>query len=338
MPRNNLLLKSLRGEPIERYPVWLMRQAGRYMPEYIAIRNRVSNFLELCKDVNLATEVSLLPLKLLGVDAIIIFSDILVPLESLGVKVEFFEGDGPRLFWNGKPEDLKKYNPEDNAYVYEVIKKVKSYQDEVPVIGFAGAPFTLFSYLIEGGTSKDFRKTKLFMWERPKDFKRIMDILTETIAIYLKEQIKAGADVIQIFDSWVNHLSYEDYNEYVYPYVNYLLSTLKEFSDTPLIYFFRGSAAFIDIAMDYPVDALSVDWSVDIPELYNFYDKALQGNLEPNVLYASKDTIKEKTEALLKRIPVKTRYIFNLGHGLSPDMKFEKVKFLVDTVKNFPVP
>lgn len=314
-----------------------MRQAGRYMPEYRKIRNRVKNFLELCKNVDLATEISLLPLKILGVDAIIIFSDILVPLEPLGVKVEFVEGEGPKLSWSGKVSDLKKYDPSQNAYVYEIIKRVKEAQDEVPVIGFAGAPFTLLSYLIEGGASKDFKSTKLFMWENPKEYKRLMDILTETVLAYLKEQIKAGADVVQIFDSWVNNLSLEDYGEYVYPYVNYLISELKDFSDTPVIYFFRGSSSFIDLAVDYRADALSVDWSVDIPELFKIYDKGFQGNLEPAVLYASEEVIEEKTLGLLRRIPVKTRYVFNLGHGLAPDMELEKVKYLVDLVKSFPL-
>ena len=312
-----------------------MRQAGRYMPQYREIRNKVKNFLELCKNVELATEISLLPLKLLGVDAIIIFSDILVPLEALGIRVDFAEGEGPKLCWSGKISDLKKYDPSQNSYVYEIIKKVKEVQDEVPVIGFAGAPFTLLSYLIEGGTSKDFKRTKLFMWEKPKEYKKLMDILTETVLAYLKKQVEAGADVLQVFDSWVNNLSFEDYSEYVYPYVNYLISELKDFSDTPVIYFFRGSASFIDLAVDYRADALSVDWSVDIPELFKIYDKGFQGNLEPTVLYADEEVIREKTLGLLKRIPVKTKYVFNLGHGLAPDMDLKKVKYLVKTVKSF---
>ena len=314
-----------------------MRQAGRYMPQYREIRSKVKNFMELCKNVDLAVEISLLPLKLLGVDAIIIFSDILVPLESLGIKIEFEEGEGPKLFWNGRVEDLKRYNPEDNAYVFEIIKRVKEAQDEVPVIGFCGSPYTLSSYVIEGGASKDFKKTKLFMWERPKEFKKLMEIITESLITYVKEQIKAGADVIQIFDSWTNYLSCEDYEEYVYPYVNYLISEIKDFSDIPLIYFFRGSSSFIDIAVDYKVDCLSVDWSVDIPSEMKIYNKAFQGNLEPTVLYSNKEVIRGKTLNILKRIPKKTHYVFNLGHGLAPDMKFEKVKYLVEVVKSFRV-
>lgn len=336
MPKNDLLLRSLRGESIERFPVWLMRQAGRYMPEYRDLRGKVNSFLELCKEVDLAVEISLLPLRLLGVDAVIIFSDILVPLEALGIKLEFLEGEGPKLYWSQELKDLKPYNPKENAYVFEIIRRVKKIQDEVPVIGFGGAPFTLASYLIEGGGSKDFRKTKLFMWEKEKDFKKLMEILTETQLEYLKEQIKAGADVIQIFDSWANYLSVEDYEEYVFPFINYLIAELKDFSDTPVIYFFRGSAAFIDTVADTKVDCLSVDWSVDIPESMNIYeDKAFQGNLEPSVLYSTEEVIREKTLSLLKRIPKRTKYVFNLGHGLSPDMEPEKVKFLVNLVKSF---
>ena len=305
------------------------------MPEYRHLRSRVNSFLEMCKNVDLAVEVSLLPLKLLGVDGIIIFSDILVPLEALGVKLEFLEGEGPKLYWSGKVDDFKNYNLEENRYVFEIIKKLKEIQDEVPVIGFGGAPFTLASYLIESGASRDFRRTKLFMWEKGKDFKKLMNILTEVQISYLKEQIKAGADVIQIFDSWANYLSVEDYEEYVFPFVNYLIAELKDFTDVPIIYFFRGSSAFIDVVADTRVDCLSVDWSVDIPEAMNIYEKAFQGNLEPTVLYSSQDVIKGKVLSLLKRIPLKTKYVFNLGHGLAPDMDPKKVKFLVDTVKSY---
>lgn len=312
-----------------------MRQAGRYMPQYRELRSRVSNFLELCKNVELAVEVSLLPLRLLGVDGIIIFSDILVPLEALGVLLEFVEGEGPKLHWSGDVKDLKPYNPEENAYVFEIIRKVKEIQDEVPVIGFGGAPFTLASYLIEGGASKDFRKTKLFMWEKEREFKKLMEVLTETQIAYLKEQIKAGADVVQVFDSWANYLSAEDYEEFVFPFVNYLISELKDFSDVPIIYFFRGSCAFIDIVADTRADCLSVDWTLSIPEAMKLYDKAFQGNLEPTVLYSSKEVIREKTLSLLRSIPKKTGYVFNLGHGLAPDMEMDKVKFLVDTVKSY---
>jgi len=335
MPKNDLILRSVRGEPIERFPVWLMRQAGRYMKEYRIIRARADSFLDLCKNVDLAVEISLLPIKLLKVDAIIIFSDILVPLEALGVQVIFEEGEGPKLLWNGEVSSLRKYDPSQNEYVYEIIKKVKEVQDEVPVIGFSGAPFTLASYMIEGRGSRDFLKTKLFMWEKERDFKKLMEILTEALLEYLSRQIEAGADLVQIFDSWTLYLSAEDYEEYVFPFVNYLIGELKERYETPVIYFFRGSAGFIDVASDTKADVLSVDWSVALPEVMKLYDKVFQGNLEPSVLYANKEFIRERVISLLKRIPRRSGYIFNLGHGLAPDMEFDKVKFLVDTVKSY---
>ncbi|NPB08624.1 MAG: uroporphyrinogen decarboxylase [Aquificae bacterium] len=335
MPRNDLILRSIRGEPVERFPVWLMRQAGRYMKEYRLLRARADSFLDLCKNVDLAVEISLLPLRLLGVDAVIIFSDILVPLEALGVQVLFEEGEGPRLLWSGEVSSLKKYDPSQNGYVYEIVRKVKEAQDEVPVIGFSGAPFTLASYMIEGRGSRDFLKTKLFMWEREKEFRKLMEVLTDALLEYLSRQIEAGADLVQIFDSWALYLSAEDYEEYVFPFVNYLIGELKERYDTPVIYFFRGSAAFLDIVSDTRADVLSVDWSVSLPEVMKVYEKAFQGNLEPAVLYAEKEFIRERALSLLRKIPRKSGYIFNLGHGLAPDMDFKKVKLLVDTVRSY---
>jgi len=337
MLENDLLLRAVRNEPVERFPVWLMRQAGRYMKEYRELRAKENSFLDLCKNVELAVKVSLLPLELLGVDGIIIFSDILVPLESMGIRVEFVDGEGPKLYWSGKLSDLKAYQPDDNGYVYEIIRKLKEVQNKVPVIGFSGAPFTLASYIIEGGTSRDFRKTKLFMWEREFEFKTLMEKLTQALEKYLRAQIEAGADLIQIFDSWSMFLSRTDYEELVFPYVEELISLIKRKFDTPIIYFFRGSSSFLDLAQQTEADVLSVDWSLELPVAMLRSDKVFQGNLEPSVLYANEDTIKFKTMELLKSIPRKSGYIFNLGHGLAPDMDFDKVKLLVDTVKSYTI-
>ncbi len=328
---SDLLLRAIRGEKVERFPVWLMRQAGRYMKEYRQIREKVGTFLDLCKNVDLAVEVSLLPERLLGVDAIIMFSDILVPLEGLGIKFEFLEGEGPKVYWEGK---ISPYDPKANAYVYEIIKRLKK-RTSLPVIGFSGAPFTLASYVIEGSASRDFRKTKVFMWERSYDFRRLLESITDALIKYLSAQISAGADVVQIFDSWALHLSREDYEEFALPFVEDLISEIKARHDIPVIYFFRGSSSFLDLVLDLPADVLSVDWSVYLPSLMIKSQKAFQGNLDPALLYASEDTIKMKTLELLRSIPRKTSYIFNLGHGLAPDMEFPKVKLLVETVKKF---
>ncbi len=335
MLKNDLILRSVRREPIERFPVWLMRQAGRYMSQYREIRAKVPDFLSLCKNVDLSVRVSLLPLEFLKVDAVIIFSDILVPLEPLGVGLEFTEGEGPKVLWSGKVSDLRRYNPEENGYVYEIIKRVKNAQNEVPVIGFAGAPFTLASYMVEKVPSKDFRRTKVFMWEREYDFRRLMEILTETVREYLSRQIEAGAHLIQIFDSWTMFLSRTDYEEFVFPYVKELIRRIKASYDVPIIYFFRGSSSFIDLAEETGADVLSVDWSVDLPSEMVRRDVVFQGNLDPAVLYAREEVIRLKTLELLRTIPRKTGYIFNLGHGIAPDMNFDKVRLLVDTVKGF---
>ena len=337
MPKNDLILRSIRKEPVERFPVWLMRQAGRYMKEYRELRERERDFLSFCKNVDLATKASLLPLKLLGVDAVIIFSDILVPLEVLGVEVTFAEGEGPKVFWDKKISSLRSYDPSGNSYVYEIIRRTVNDQDEVPVIGFGGAPFTLASYMIEGGATREFRETKVFMWEREYDFHRLMEILTETLISYLSAQIEAGAHIIQVFDSWCQTLSAGDYEEYVFPYVSELMDKLRKSYDVPLIYFFRGSSSFIDNALQLKADVLSVDWSVDLPSLMLRTDKVFQGNLDPGVISCREETIRLKTLELIRSIPRKTGYIFNLGHGLAPDMDFEKVKFLVDTVKAYAV-
>ncbi len=337
MPKNDLLLKAIRKETVERFPVWLMRQAGRYMKEYRELRAKEKDFLSFCKNVDLAVKVSLLPVELLKVDAIIIFSDILVPLEPMGVKIEFVEGEGPKLSWSGRVSDLKKYSPEGNAYVYEIIKRVKDAQDEVPVIGFAGAPFTLASYIIEGRSSREFMRTKIYMWEREYDFKNLMELLTETVCEYVSKQIEAGADVIQLFDSWSGFLSRGDYEEYVFPYVSDLIDRIKDKYDTPIVYFFRGSSSFIDLADRTRADVLSVDWSVDLSLEMLRSDKVFQGNLEPTILYASDETVKLKTLELLRSVPRRTGYIFNLGHGLAPDMDFSKVKLLVDTVRGYRI-
>ncbi|MCS7262837.1 MAG: uroporphyrinogen decarboxylase [Aquificaceae bacterium] len=329
-----LLLKSLRGEEIPRFPVWLMRQAGRYMPQYRELREKEKDFLSFCKNVELATRVSLLPLELLGVDALIIFSDILVPLEPMGVRVEFAEGEGPRLFWEGKVESLKKIDFSQTAFVGEIVAKLKALAKDLPVIGFCGAPFTLMAYMVEGGSSKDFRKTKRFLWEEGEKAQRLMSLLTENLVEYLKGQVRAGADVVQVFDSWALHLPYEEFQTYAQTHLRRLFEELKKFSSVPLVYFYRGSGSFLRALEDLPVDVLSVDWTVDIKSVMRESSKALQGNLDPALLYCSEEVLVEKVRDFLKGLPRRTLYVFNLGHGLMPDMDLQKVRLLVDTVKS----
>ncbi len=312
-----------------------MRQAGRYMPEYRELRAREKDFLSFCKKVELAVEVSLLPVKLLEVDAVIIFSDILVPLEPMGVKVEFVEGEGPRLFWSGEPESLRRISFEEVGFVGEVIRGVKSQLRDVPVIGFSGAPFTLMAYMLEGGSGKDFKRAKTFMWQEREAYHRLMSLLVENLIEYLKGQIRAGADLLQVFDSWAMHMPYEDFEEYSERYLKPLFEEIKKHSDIPLIYFFRGSASYLKALEKLPVDCLSVDWTVDLFSAMRESDKAFQGNLDPMVLFCDEETIRKKTLEFLRCIPRRTKYVFNLGHGLMPDMEPSKVRLLVDTVKSF---
>ncbi len=335
MAKDYLLLKSLKREKIDRYPVWLMRQAGRYMPEYKRLRERYKDFLSFCKDVETAVKVSLLPLEILDVDAIIIFSDILVPLEVLGIEISFVENEGPKLKWDKNPDSLNDFDVSKVDFVFQIIEGVKKAQNLVPVIGFSGAPYTLAAYAIEGSGSKNFRKAKVYMWERKEDFKKLLNIITEALKKYIENQIKAGADVIQIFDSWLDSLPVTDFKDIVKPYIKDLIMHIKSNFNVPVIYFFRGSSAFIEEIEDIPCDAISVDWSVDISVLSKRTNKVIQGNLDPCVLYSSEDVIKEKVLSLLRSVGRDTGYIFNLGHGIAPDMSQEKVKFLVDTVKAF---
>ncbi|WP_448588631.1 uroporphyrinogen decarboxylase [Thermocrinis sp.] len=329
-----LLLNSLSGKYIDRFPVWLMRQAGRYMPQYRELREREKDFLSFCKNVELATKASLLPLELLGVDAIIIFSDILVPLEPMGIAVSFEEGEGPRLEWDLKVDSLRRITSKDTEFVNEIVKAVKGAQKEVPVIGFCGAPWTLFAYAVEGKGNSNFKKAKLFMWQRREDYKKFIDLLAENLVEYLKGQVHAGADLVQVFDSWLMHMPYEDLKEYA-SLLKGFFQRLRQELNVPVIYFYRGSGEYLEVLKDLPVSAFSVDWTVDLVRWMQRDSRTFQGNLDPAVLYCDEEVIQQKVLELLKNIPRKTNYIFNLGHGLSPDMELSKVKLLVDTVKSY---
>jgi uroporphyrinogen decarboxylase len=338
-PKNDLFLRACHREPIERTPIWLMRQAGRYMPEYRELRKIAGNFINFYKDVDLAVKASILPRKLLGVDASIIFSDILTPLESMGMNFEFREGEGP-VFLNPikSPDDIKNLKPlntQDVHYVGEIIKGVnEALNREVPTIGFCGAPFTLAAYMIEGKTSKDFKKAKTFMYNYPDAFKELMDKLANALISYLNFQIESGADAVQIFDSWGGYLSPDDYREFSLPAIKKIIENVKR-DYQPIIHFTKGVAGFFDDMITSGADVYSVDWMIDLSEVKRKLDgkAAAQGNLDPIVLYAEKEVIKEKAVSILDKWGKDTGHIFNLGHGLMPDMSVENVKYLVDVVK-----
>ena len=338
--KNDLFLRAALREPVERTPIWLMRQAGRYMPEYRALREKAGNFVNFYKNVDLAVEATILPRKLLGVDASIIFSDILTPLESIGMNFEFREGEGP-VFLNPiqTPDDilqLKPFNKEDVYYVGEIIKGVNRALDrEIPTIGFCGAPFTLAAYMIEGRTSRDFKKAKTFMYNYPDAFKELLDKLADMLIDYLNFQIESGADAVQIFDSWGGYLSPDDYREFALPPIKKIIKGLKR-DYQPVIHFTKGVAGFFDDMITSGADVYSVDWMIDLSDVKKKLNgkAAAQGNLDPIVLYASEEVIEEKAVSILEKWGKDTGHIFNLGHGLMPDMEVKKVKFLVDVVKN----
>ncbi|SNZ02456.1 uroporphyrinogen decarboxylase [Persephonella hydrogeniphila] len=337
--KNDLFLRACHREPVERTPIWLMRQAGRYMPEYRALREKAGGFVAFYKNVELAVEATVLPRKILGVDASIIFSDILTPLESIGMDFEFKEGEGP-VFYNPieKPEDINRLKPfdrQDVYYVGEIIKGVnRALNREIPTIGFCGAPFTLAAYMIEGRTSKDFKKAKTFMYNYPDAFKELLDRLADMLIEYLNFQIESGADAVQIFDSWGGYLSPDDYREFALPPIKKIIKGLKR-DYQPVIHFTKGVAGFFDDMITSGADVYGVDWMIDLSEVKEKLDgkAAAQGNLDPVVLYAEKDVIREKAVSILRKWGKDTGHIFNLGHGLMPDMEVEKVKYLVDVVK-----
>ncbi len=330
----SLLLKALRGEKLERYPVWLMRQAGRYLDEYKEVRKKHKNFLDFCKAVDDAVKVSLQPREILGVDAVIMFSDILVVLEPMGIKVEFEEQKGPKLFY----EDLSSLNLYDTkkelSYVYDIISSLKKLSD-VPVIGFGGSPFTLASYVIEKEGSKTFSKTKAFMYKNHESFNSLMKKLSDTLIDYFVNQAKAGADLIQIFDSWSYVLSLEDYIDFVFDYVDYIINSVKKQVNIPIIYFFRGSSHLFEKAKDLNADCFSIDWTISLEKANSLTDRALQGNLEPEHLY--EDDIEKLAYNFLRCIPRKTKFIVNLGHGLLPDLPRSNVINFVKAVKNYKI-
>ncbi len=338
-PKNDLLIRAAKRKPVERTPIWLMRQAGRYMPEYRKLREKAGDFKRFYKDVELAVKATLLPYNILGVDALIIFSDILTPLESIGMKFEFKEGEGP-VFENpieavDDIEKLGEFDVEDVSFVGRIIEEVgKEINYNLPVIGFCGAPFTLAAYMIEGRTSRDFKKTKVFMYENPDGFKKLLDKLTDMLIEYLNFQIKSGADAVQIFDSWAGYLSPDDYREFALPPIKKLISSLKR-DYQPVIHFTKGVAGFFEDMITSGADVYSVDWMVDLKDVKEKINgkAAAQGNLDPIVLYAEKDVIKREAIKILDKWGDDTGHIFNLGHGLMPDMSVENVKFLVDVVK-----
>ena len=338
--QNDLLIRAAFSQPTERPPVWMMRQAGRFMKEYWAIKNKYS-FLQMCKTPEIAADVTMLPVDLLDIDAAILFSDILVTPEAMGGLLSFEEGVGPR-FSNpvrdkAAAEALQTDVLDKLQYVADAIGVIQQrLQGRIPLIGFAGAPFTILSYLVEGGSSKDFKRTKLLLNNEPELAHLILQkIATVTIA-YLNMQIDAGVNAVQLFDSWAMALSWGDYTEFAHRYNAQIIAGLNR-KDVPVISFCKGSSVFAPLMAEARPDVVSVDWNADLRELKGRLPKgvAVQGNLDPFVLYADKPVIRKKIMELFERMRGQEGFIFNLGHGIMPDIPFDNVKYAVELIKEF---
>jgi len=333
-------VRACRGLPVDRTPMWFMRQAGRYMAEYRAVRQHHS-LVEICKKPALAAEVTITAAERLSVDAAIIFADLLLPLEVMGLPFRFAEGEGPVI-----EEPLR--NAHDVAalrtdqashlgYVSEAIRKVvKHFGEMLPVIGFCGAPFTLASYMIEGGSSRSYINTKRMMYLQPLVWDELMSKLIAVLAEYSIEQARAGADAIQVFDSWVGCLSVEDYRSYVLPHVTRLIERLQT-TGVPVIYFGTETAVLLPHMKETGADVIGVDWRMPLDQAWKSlgFAGAVQGNLDPALLFADHKLLRERTYEVLDRAGGRPGHIFNLGHGILPGTPVENVLALVDFVKEY---
>jgi uroporphyrinogen decarboxylase len=337
--KNSPFLKACRLEHTDYTPIWLMRQAGRFLREYRELREKVS-FLELCKKPELAAEVTLMAVDRLAVDAAIIFADILVILEPLGIDLVFSKGDGPRI---RKPlrsrravANLREFNAGELNFVYDAIRITRSALDpRVPLIGFAGAPFTVASYIIEGSGSRNYENTKAIMHGDPSTWHRFMDKLTDATVSYLNQQIAAGADAIQIFDSWVGCLSPDDYREYVLPHMNRLFQNIEK--NTPVIHFGTNTAGLLELMKEAGGNVIGLDWRVDLKDAWARvgYDVGVQGNLDPSILLTKPAEICRKASMIMEKAGRRPGYIFNLGHGVLPGTPVDNVLALIDHVHEY---
>lgn len=337
--KNDLFLRACKRKQVERTPIWIMRQAGRYLPEYMAVRKK-SDFITMCKTPELAAEVTIQPIDLIGVDAAIIFSDILVIPEAMGMKLEMIESKGPKLYEPIRSaSDVDKLKTIDTyknlRYVLDAVSLTKKeLNGRVPLIGFAGAPWTLMTYMVEGGGSKNFSEIKKFIYNQPKAAHKLLERIADGVAEYLSAKIEAGASAVQIFDTWGGILSPNDFEEFSLQYIQRIISQIKR-KDEPVIVFAKGVHYKLNKLADSGADVIGLDWTMDIGKVRSKIGKkvALQGNLDPTVLYGSEDKIRREAASVLKSFGKHNGHIFNLGHGILPDISPDKAKFLVEVVK-----
>ncbi len=333
---SNVFLKACRREPVPYTPIWLMRQAGRYMKEYRELREKTP-FLEICKNKDLAAEITVMAQEKIKADAAIIFADILLILEPMGLGLQFVKGDGPsvrRLESAADVEKIPEIDPKESlSFVMNAIRQARqSLQPHVPLIGFAGAPFTIASYMIEGGPSKHFERTKTWMREETASWKTLMVKLTRATIKYLNAQIEAGAQAVQLFDSWVGCLRPEEYRTFVLPYSQHVILGLK--GKVPVIHFGTGTDRFLELMSQAGGEVIGVDHGVKLEEAWKRigHEKAIQGNLNPKALLGSVQGIKAEVQRILKEAGGRPGHIFNLGHGVLPETPVENVIALVDMV------
>jgi uroporphyrinogen decarboxylase len=334
---DSIFVKACKRQPVPRTPVWLMRQAGRYMAEYRAVRKHYS-LLEICKKPEIAAEVTITAAEKLGVDAAIIFADLLLPLEVMGLPFHFEEGEGPRI---ERPlreaahiSELRTDRAADLGYVSESVGRVvKHFGATLPVIGFCGAPFTLASYMIEGGSSRNYVNTKKMMYNQPQLWDALLDKLVFVLAEYASEQARAGADALQVFDSWVGCLAVEDYRRYVLPHTTKLIAALRQ-KGVPVIYFGTDTATLLPHMLETGADVMGLDWRIPLDEGWQAlrHNCAVQGNLDPVALFADREQIRMCAEDILLYAAGRPGHIFNLGHGILPETPVENVQALVKIV------
>ena len=341
MSRSDRFLRACRREPVDCTPVWLMRQAGRYMAAYRKLRERYA-LIDMFKTPEIAAEVTLQPIKAYELDAAIIFADILLPLEGMGIELEFAEREGPRIHNPVRAafdvSALRVGDPEDGlGYVLQALRLVRSETDgKVPLIGFAGAPFTLASYVIEGGSSRTFLRTKGMMYENPEVWDQLMEKLVRIVGPFLLAQARAGAQAVQLFDSWVGCLSPADYREYVLPHMTKIFRPLKD-AGIPSIHFGTGTADLLPLMRQAGGDVIGVDWRTSLDDAWERIGPGagIQGNLDPVTLIAPRTVLMERTGEILDRASGRAGHIFNLGHGVLPPTPEDSVKALVDFVHSY---
>ncbi|AHG86906.1 Uroporphyrinogen decarboxylase [Bibersteinia trehalosi USDA-ARS-USMARC-190] len=344
--KNDRYLKALLREPVDMTPVWMMRQAGRYLPEYKATRATAGDFMSLCRNADLACEVTLQPLRRYALDAAILFSDILTIPDAMGLGLSFGAGEGPKfarpITNKAEIDNLPIPDPEGELqYVMNAVRTIRrELKGEVPLIGFSGSPWTLATYMVEGGSSKAFTKIKKMLYTEPHLLHALLDKLADSVILYLNAQIKAGAQAVMVFDTWGGVLAHKDYEEFSLRYMHKIVDGLireNEGRKVPVTLFTKGGGLWLEKMAETGCDALGLDWTVDIADARKRvgHKVALQGNMDPSVLYASPERIQQEVKAILAGFGSGSGHVFNLGHGIHLDVPTESPKIFVDSIHEF---